>query len=180
MQHAGHCPRNCGAVDKCQLPVEDGLIVGIEADDESGQHPQSGLLNYPNLFHHVPPEILKLLRSLQRLGGRRFDAEEDVHEVGLHHRSHQLRPVRQIDGRFGVEREGTSVNLLPRGQRVRQQQSLLAVPNEVVIDDEHLVTPAEFAERIQFRDHLLGRFRPGASSVDGDDVAEFALKRAPA
>src|SRR6185312_10863619 len=52
--------------------------------------------------------------------------------------------------------------------------------NEVVIDDEYLVPPAELPQRIELRNHLGRRFRPRAAPIDCYDVAELALEWAPA
>ena len=38
LQHAGHGPGDGGLVDELKLALEDGLVVGVEADDEAGEH----------------------------------------------------------------------------------------------------------------------------------------------
>ena len=50
------------------------------------------------------------------------------------------------------------------------------VSDEVVINDEDLLAPPKLEQRIEFRQQLAGRLGPRLPSVDGDDVAEFALE----
>ena len=40
--------------DELALALEDGGVIGIEAHDEAGEHPEAGLLNDADLFDVVP------------------------------------------------------------------------------------------------------------------------------
>src|ERR1019366_2353469 len=154
--------------------------VRIEADNEPSQYPQPGLLNDADLLDVVASQVLKLSGFPQRFPGRRLDADENAHEVRFHHGRKQFGPVRQVDGGLGVKRKGSLMALLPHSQVARQQQSLAVIADEVVVDNEYLVAPAEPAQRVEFLDHLGRRLCSRPPSADRDNVAEFALKRAPA
>ena len=54
------------------------------------------------------------------------------------------------------------------------------VADEIVIDDEDLVAPSQLAEVVELRDELRIRLGARFAAVDGDDVAELALKGAAA
>ena len=60
-------------LDELALPFEDGLVVGIEADDEAGQHPQPALLNDANLLERclcAGSEISSIPSALRRRASR--------------------------------------------------------------------------------------------------------------
>src|SRR5713226_7595183 len=61
-----------------------------------------------------------------------------------------------------------------------QFESELVVPDKIVVDDKDLVAPAEFKQRIELRQQLAGALGAGLPTVNGDDVAEFALERTAA
>src|SRR3984885_16176017 len=82
------------------------------------------------------------------------------------------------DGGLGLERERMVVLLLPYGQFARERQRLVMVADEIVIDDEDLVAPSQFAQGVELRDELRVRLGAGLAAVDGDDVAELALEGA--
>ena len=122
-------------------------------------------------------EVLQLARLLQRLCGRRLDAEEYGGESRLHHRFDQGGQRGQVDARLGVELERAAVLLLPP-RDLRQQLGCLApVADEVVVDHEDRSTPPELVQRIELPQHLRRRLHPGVAAVQLDDVAELALER---
>ena len=118
LQHARHGPGDVGELDELALALEDGGVVGVEADDKAGEHPEARLLNDADLLDVVAAQVLELARFLQRFGRWRLDADEDVHEVGFDHGVRSSgRSARLMRG-FGVEREGVVV-LRPAMPRVR-------------------------------------------------------------
>ena len=70
--------------------------------------------------------------------------------------------------------------LLPGRQRARQLEGRLAVPDEVVVDDEDLLAPPQPPQRVDLRDELRRRLGARPPPVNRDDVAELAFERAPA
>src|SRR5438094_6357186 len=72
------------------------------------------------------------------------------------------------------------MRFLPLFQLERQLEGQLVVADEIVVDDKNLVAPAKFKQPIQLRQQLAGALGSGLPSVDGDDVAEFALERTSA
>ena len=69
---------------------------------------------------------------------------------------------------------------LPLFQLEGQFEGDFVVADKIVVDDEDLVAPAEFKQPIELRQQLAGALGSWLPSVDGDDVAEFALERTPA
>ena len=61
-----------------------------------------------------------------------------------------------------------------------QFESKLVVADKIVVDDKDLFAPAEFIQCLKLRQQLAGTLCSGLSSVNGDDVAEFALERTTA
>jgi hypothetical protein len=49
--------------------------------------------------------------------------------------------------------------------------------DEIVVDDEDFVAPAERKQCIELCHHLAGVLGSRLSTIDGDDIAEFALER---
>ena len=92
----------------------------------------------------------------------------------------QLRLVGEVDRGFGVEGERVMVLDLPLAKLAAQGKRLVHVADEVVIDDEDFVAPAELAQGVELGDDLRGRLGARLAAVDGDDVAELALERAAA
>ena len=72
------------------------------------------------------------------------------------------------------------MRFLPLFQLEGQFEGKFVVADKVVVDDKDLVAPAEFKQQIELRQQLAGAFGSGLPSVDGDDVAEFALERTSA
>src|SRR5438552_13694988 len=72
------------------------------------------------------------------------------------------------------------MRFLPLFQLERQLEGQLVVADEIVVGDRNLVAPAKFKQPIQLRQQLAGALGSGLPSVDGDDVAEFALERTSA
>ena len=72
------------------------------------------------------------------------------------------------------------MRFLPLFQLEGQFEGEFVVADKVVVDDKDLVAPAEFKQPIELRQQLAGALGSGLPSVDGDDVAEFALERTSA
>ena len=107
LQDARHRPRDVGELDELALALEDGGVVGVEADDEAGEHPEAGVLDDADL--------------LQRVAARRFwnfAIRFSASEAGV---SMPMKTymklaatialsssglVGQVDRGFGVERKG--------------------------------------------------------------------------
>ena len=51
--------------------------------------------------------------------------------------------------------------LAPRSQLDRQLERVLRIADEIVVDNEDFVAPAEFADEIELRDQLRGDFMRG-------------------
>src|SRR5450759_4615450 len=113
LQKAGHRPSDGSAVDELPLPLENGLVVRIEADNEAPQYPEPALLDPLNLAEAVAAQVLILSTFLQPFRGGRLDSDEDIKEIRLYHGRKQFGSVRQVDRDLGVEREGNSVAFLP-------------------------------------------------------------------
>src|ERR1700750_447785 len=52
------------------------------------------------------------------------------------------------------------------------------IADEIVIDDEDFITPAQLAQSVELRDELRVRLGARLAAVDGDDVAELTLEGA--
>jgi hypothetical protein len=104
-----------GLLDELALALEDGLIVGIEADDEAGEHPEAAFLNDAHLLDEVLAQVLKFLRgAFQSFGGGRLDADKTYMKLARDHGGQQLGPVGEIDGGFGVEGETGACAVSPQ------------------------------------------------------------------
>ena len=127
----------------------------------------------------IAPEILELLRLLQRRVPRRLDADEHAAEVGPVHQLQQFGIVGQVDAGLGGQPQRIAVLLHPGDDLLQQRLGLLLVADEVVVDDERRVEAGP-AHVVQFGHQLLGLLDPRPAPVDHDDVAELALERAAA
>src|SRR3974377_1446543 len=69
------------------------------------------------------------------------------------------------------------MGFLPLFQLEGQSESQFVVADKIVAADKHLVAPAEFKQRIELCQQLARALRSRLPTVNGDDVAEFALER---
>jgi hypothetical protein len=160
LQDAGHGPRDGRALDELQLAIEDGLVVGIEADDEAAQHPQAAFLdrgsavalsarrfwNFFEPFSASADGVSMPMKTYMKFASTMAAS------------SPRGRPDRwkpPCRTRRGSRSSATPVN------STASSSALLAVADEVVVDDEHLVAPAESAQRVEFPDQLRWRFERG-------------------
>jgi hypothetical protein len=127
---------------------------------------------------HVSRDVLVLLRLLEGLRGRAFDADEDHPEPRGGHALHQGRVLGQVERGLGVELEGPAVLALPAlnvGEKVAHG---LLLSDEVVFDEEDHPPESGGANRLQFAHDLLGILGARIAAEQPRDVAEFAEKGA--
>src|SRR5205823_606420 len=150
--------------------------IGIETDDETPRYPKALVLDEANALQRIASQVLKFLGFRQGLGGGTFDADEDIKKVRLHHSVDQFRPLGEIDRRLGIKQVRIVMASLPLFQLDGELEGELVVADKIVVDDKDLVAPAEFKQPIELRQQLAGTLGSGFPSVEGDDVAELALK----
>ena len=180
LEHADHRQRDAVFLDEAELVLEDLSVVAVEADDEPGVHVESRVLDPRQLgVQRVAARVLKLLGFLERFQTRRLDADEHAAEVRPVHQLHDFRLVGQVDAGLGRQPQRVAVPLHPGDDLFQQGLGLLAIADEVVVDDERRVEPGP-PHVVEFGQELLRRLGPRLAPVNHDDVAELALKRAAA
>jgi len=68
------------------------------------------------------------------------------------------------------------VCVAPDRQFLDEFKCVLPIADEVVIDDEYLALPAQFAQTVQFGNELSRPLGSWLAAIDRDDVAELALE----
>ena len=119
--------------------------------------------------------VLILAHGFERLGLRRFDADEHAAERGLAHQPQDLGLLGDVERRLAGELHGIEVLLLP-GDEVRQHIARrLAVADEIVVDeiDDRRMAGLR-AYGIELGTDLRRRLEPRLPAVEARDVAEFA------
>src|SRR5437016_1715963 len=168
--------RNMPVREKFPLRLEDRGIIVIEAHDHAARDLNARTLNSLDALQHGPfygPDILIFLRLFEGgfIGG--FDADEDGFNVRARHETHQFLVFGEIERRFRKEGKGVPVVLLILNDISEYAFDGLLIPDEIVIDDEHLVH-VQPTQTIQFREDLRARLESREPPKGDDDVAKFA------
>src|SRR4029077_20032154 len=106
------------------------------------------------------------------------DADEDGFNVGVGHEAHQLVVFGKVERRFRKEGKGVPVVLLILNDISEYAFDGLLIPDEIVIDDEHLVH-VQPPQTVQFRENLRARLEAWEPSKGDDDVTKFAGEGTP-
>src|SRR5208337_3074325 len=171
---------NPALLDEPYHSLEYRYGVFVKADDKPCLDFKPEALKLPDTGYEVPVLVRDLCAFQQAFFVRRLDAHKDSAELSPGHHSHEVLVVGKIDGRLGreVKRMFFSVHP-PDNRRQYLLLQLFLIADEVVVHKEHPAPPAKLVEFLQFPNDLLTAFSPGDPAVEGGDVAEFALERAP-
>ena len=123
----------------------------------------------------VAAGVLGLARLFQARDARTLDPDEDGRDVGIAQEAQQLLVLGDIQRHLRVEVEGVVVLFPPRRHRAQQLLGELLVPDEVVVNQEHLLgaQPTALADLLH---HLLDPLHARPTPIDDDDVAELAVE----
>ena len=140
-------------LDEADLPVEDPVVVVVEAHDHAAPDLHAGLLDAVHLLQQgaAGADVLELLRLAERLLVGALDADERGDEVGPDHQLHQLGVVGQVDRGLGEEGQRVVVPLLPGDHVAEHRLDRLLVADQVVVDDEDDRHPGR-ADRVELGD----------------------------
>ena len=61
IQYAYHCGRNSAFLNEIDLPLKDGVVVAVEADDKATQNLQSGTLDHSDILKEISVFVLVLM-----------------------------------------------------------------------------------------------------------------------
>src|SRR5688500_7975991 len=172
IQHPDHGHRNRAFANKLDLTFENVFWIVVKPDDEPGHHFHAVALYSADRFKQVAA-VLRLLCFLETLLHRSFDTEKHSTEPGFLHRRQQIVVVSQIHTRFGQQRKGITILLLPIDQRGQQQTHVLLVADKIVVHDEQWTSPAQPFQFVELGDDLLFALGARDSAVDLDDVAKL-------
>jgi len=168
-----------GGGDEPALALEGIDRVVVETDDEAGEDLQPGGVDPAHRLEQIAAHVLRLAGLAQARLVRRFDADEHPGEVRRAQQRQQLRVAGHVDRGLGSEAEAPAVPALVPGQVAQQRLGALLVPDQVVVDEEHVVH-AERAQPIQLAADLLRCLGTRPAPEHDDDVAELAVVRAAA
>lgn len=174
-EESDHGGDDAGVLDEFELAFEDVLGVVVEADDESAHDFESGLLESLDGADEVTSAVEEFAAFLEAFERGGFDTDEDLFESGLDHERAEFGVIGEVDRGFREEAEWGSGLLAPLDEGAEEGFSVVAVTDEIVIDDEDHIAPAGVLERFEFGDELLGGFRSGDAAVHDDDIAELAI-----
>ena len=155
-------------------------MLGVEADNEPGGHENPGGIDLVNALGDAASRVLLFPRRNERIGIGAFDADKDREEIRLPQQIQQLVIVCEIDRCLGRELEGIAARLEPPCQLRQKLLQRLLVADEIVVDEVDMAAIAEAIERVQLGQHLIIGLGPRHTSVELDDVAEFAGERTAA
>ena len=170
MQQADHGQRDGALLNELHLAVEDVFRIVIESDDEAGDHFHAVALNAPDALQKAAMGVLHLLRFLEALFRRRFDAEKDAIEGGILHHLQQLLVVGEIDGGFGIKSKRAAMPRIPLRQHRQKFLHFALISDEVIIHDENRAAPFARVKQFKLGYHLRRRFRPRLAAIDLDNV----------
>ena len=108
-EHPGHRADDPRLAEELVLPLEDGRVVVVEADDHPGIDLQPRLLHLANPVDDAAAHVLILLRLAERLLVGALDADEDGDQARLGHQPQQLVVLGQVERRLGEEGERVAV-----------------------------------------------------------------------
>ena len=148
--------------------------------NEAGGHEHAVAVDLVDALGDVALGVLLLAHLHQGLGIRALDADEDGEEVRILHRLQHLVVVGEIDRGFGRELERIVVLLQPRLEPRHQGAQVLAVADEIVVDEIDMAAIAAVVERLQLGEDLVVGLGARHAAVQLDDVAELAGERAAA
>ncbi len=69
------------------------------------------------------------------------------------------------------------MRLHPVDETRKHLLDLPLVADEVVINNEHTVSPPQIVDCFQFLNQLIRILHPGSAAIEGSDVTEFAIER---
>ena len=171
---------NAALLDELDHAFEDIFAVGVEAQDEAAHHLDAVLLDQLDAVQEIAARVLHLVVGDQAQLVGRLNAEEDRGEAGVLHQLQQLQVVGQVQRGFGDKAEGTTMRLAPLRHRGQQLLGAALVADEVVVHHKDRIAPACLLQLVQLGQHLRDRLGARLAAIDLDDVAELAVKRAPA
>src|SRR5580700_960303 len=176
LQQADHGQRDGALLNELHLAVEDVVRIVIESDDEAGHHFHAVALDAPDALQKTAMGVLHLLRFLEALFRRRFDAEKDAIKGGILHHLQQLLVVGEIDGSFGIKSKGAAMPRIPLRYNGQKLLDLALISDEVVVHDENGAAPFARVKQFKFSHHLRRRFHPRLAAIDLDNVAKLAIE----
>src|SRR4029434_285515 len=112
-QQTHHRKRNRALPNKLDLPIEDVIRIVVEADNETGHHFHTVVLNPSDGVEQVAAHVLPLLGLLETRLDRCLDAEKDAAEVSAPHPVEQFLILGEVHAGFGNKREWAPAALAP-------------------------------------------------------------------
>ena len=181
VQQAHHRGYDPAFLDEFYQPVEDGGGITVKAHDEPCLDLETGLLDLLHARGQIAVLVLHLAAFGQTFLIGRLDADKDRVEPGADHHAHELLIIGKVDGRFRVKGEGMFFPFHPLNDgREYFFFQLSLVSDEVIIDKKYTAFPSPRVEALKLGDNVLGVLGPRYAAVQHRDVAEFAVKGAPA
>jgi hypothetical protein len=162
------------------MALEDGGLVGVEADDEAGLDLDAGGLDAAHVGEEVTAGVLAFIAGGEGFGIGGFDADEEGIEASLGEELEEVGVIGDVDRSLGAEGEGAGV-FLPLDEGGEEFGfEVVFVADEVIVDKKDGTIPAELAEAVEFGGDLGDGFEAWAMAEEGGDVAEIAVEGAAA